>query len=839
MILLHRLSAHHFKQLQDIDLKLPESGTLLIEGHNEAGKSSLFEAVFFALFGRPLLGERDYSIADLKRYGTDMMDVALEFSIAGRQFAIARSCGKVHRAKLTAPSEDGNETISGLNEIRKRLSDELRLSSDALLNTCFVEQKRLERLEAMDRDARREAINELLNLKTLTDLEARFRITRDQRDQIDLQKKRVSIARLDAALPQLETAVAQAERVLNTARRAEALQQSQELEKEIEKAHRKQREIKAKREAIASDLEQSTRLAAQLRSVEGELTLRLEGWQNAVAQHEESRRQLEALRQRADTLPLQEKQLHEQQQWAEVLDGLQHRQEIAESVSTFAARRRELQSRQCESEKKLKSVEYNLQLLRRRAPVFCLPLVLAIVALLSGFLGGGTVMLLGFAAALVLSIGGLWLAAMQTRAIAQARQSHAEAQQATSHIEAAAHALELHRPPALQDKTDEAIEALLKEYSGNAQQLEEMTQRLANSRLPMELNALRTYLALRQNELERERETIAQFDSLQGHFESSLLAVNDRRGEFMQCWQAIAAEQDTPETPSLAAEKLRDLEDELTRVAPNDTAAMRSQDENLQAEYSSLDRQIAKWQHERDQNVQIIHAITPQECPTEVRKSVGDAERVLRSSKEALVEHRGERRAAAQLLGLDDEMLNLSVEVQKLSQLEEDVAVHRRAGEIVGKTRADIVSRVMPLTISNVQRVLPMLTEGRYRDVRWDEDANALSVYDFLAGDFVRKRVFSGGARDQISLALRLAFALATLPGEHNIRPGFLFLDEPLSSFDRARTQALVELLTRGLIRQSFQQIFLVSHSQSFDPALFDYRLCMDAGRVVESTLPL
>lgn len=102
----------------------------------------------------------------------------------------------------------------------------------------------------------------------------------------------------------------------------------------------------------------------------------------------------------------------------------------------------------------------------------------------------------------------------------------------------------------------------------------------------------------------------------------------------------------------------------------------------------------------------------------------------------------------------------------------------------------------------------------------------------------MRKKVFSGGARDQISLALRLAFALATLPGEHNIRPGFLFLDEPLSSFDQSRTQALVELLTRGLIRQSFQQIFLVSHSQSFDAALFDFRLKMESGRVIESTLP-
>jgi exonuclease SbcC len=121
--------------------------------------------------------------------------------------------------------------------------------------------------------------------------------------------------------------------------------------------------------------------------------------------------------------------------------------------------------------------------------------------------------------------------------------------------------------------------------------------------------------------------------------------------------------------------------------------------------------------------------------------------------------------------------------------------------------------------------------------VEWDEEKNAIAVYDSAARAFQRKNVFSGGARDQISLALRLAFALATLPGEQNVRPGWLFLDEPLSSFDRPRTLALVQLLTRGLIRQQFAQIVLISHSEAFDPGLFDYRLRLENGSVTESSL--
>jgi DNA repair exonuclease SbcCD ATPase subunit len=97
----------------------------------------------------------------------------------------------------------------------------------------------------------------------------------------------------------------------------------------------------------------------------------------------------------------------------------------------------------------------------------------------------------------------------------------------------------------------------------------------------------------------------------------------------------------------------------------------------------------------------------------------------------------------------------------------------------------------------------------------------------------------SGGAADQLSLALRLAFAIATLPRELNSAPGFVLLDEPLSSFDRGRAQALVDVVTGELLGQHFEQIILVSHSSAFDPAMFPYHVYMDNGGVVESNLPL
>ena len=170
------------------------------------------------------------------------------------------------------------------------------------------------------------------------------------------------------------------------------------------------------------------------------------------------------------------------------------------------------------------------------------------------------------------------------------------------------------------------------------------------------------------------------------------------------------------------------------------------------------------------------------------------------------------------------------------------------ATQLLKETHDRIARRVLPVTERNMQPLLQHLTSGRYRDVRLTpEESNGqpgemdyrIRVWDPTAGRFVAKNLFSGGTRDQCSLALRLAFALATLPQELGVAPGFIFLDEPLSAFDAQRAQALVELLTTGTIAQHFNQVVLISHQHAFDREAFQYHILMEAGQIVESDLPM
>jgi exonuclease SbcC len=221
--------------------------------------------------------------------------------------------------------------------------------------------------------------------------------------------------------------------------------------------------------------------------------------------------------------------------------------------------------------------------------------------------------------------------------------------------------------------------------------------------------------------------------------------------------------------------------------------------------------------------------------------AVGDEE-ALKAEKEELLRRVGSlqdrQRALEAELGLAGEVLDVEQCRQELAAKRRELAVRERALRITETARRRVVEKVLPSTLDHLRRLLPQLTQDRYHDAELTEDYK-LRLWDERAGEhgaWKEKNIFSGGTKDQFSLALRLAFALATLPEERGAAPGFIFLDEPLGSFDEERAGSLLALLTTGEVAQSFEQIFLISHVR-VSPHLFNYHLTLDGGRVVESDL--
>src|SRR5258708_29353534 len=115
------------------------------------------------------------------------------------------------------------------------------------------------------------------------------------------------------------------------------------------------------------------------------------------------------------------------------------------------------------------------------------------------------------------------------------------------------------------------------------------------------------------------------------------------------------------------------------------------------------------------------------------------------------------------------------------------------------------MQKMLPRAEYFMQQLLPLLTRGHYHDVRLSTEpgdgvagggALQLSVWEPAAAEYISQSDLSGGAADQISLALRLAFATAVLPRELSAAPAFLVLYDPLTLASDDRLQALVDLVT-------------------------------------------
>lgn len=192
--------------------------------------------------------------------------------------------------------------------------------------------------------------------------------------------------------------------------------------------------------------------------------------------------------------------------------------------------------------------------------------------------------------------------------------------------------------------------------------------------------------------------------------------------------------------------------------------------------------------------------------------------------------------------------LDLAEASKRMEEQERSYQTKKRGSLMLQATVERLMRKMLPRIEHYMHQYLPLLTAGRYRDVRLTTEADEktasggalqLSIWESAASEYIPRSALSGGMADQVSLTLRLAFAVAALPRELNAAPGFMLLDEPLTSFSRERVASLVEMVTGDALGDHFEQVLFISHNSAFDPAAFTHHVYIDNGLVVESTLPI
>lgn len=905
-------------------LDLPErlefpDGRLLIHGRNESGKSTVLEAIHYALYGYPLRPTKRASNEDIINYGRGDAVVELEFSIDDSLYMVRRELRKrgANTHVLSERRNDGglSRVTSGARDVNDHILEILHgIDSDALLNSCLVEQKELGKLEASTKQDRIKAMSSLLNLEAFVD--ARESLRQDRRElelthketELRLQEARKAAAEYDDAekkklkaerrLLEIEARQREVEESLaRLDKLLKALTEIRELKTAIDENKARLEGQEEKREQIKANLDRAEKAAAAVRDLEKELpeaeerrreterkiavleellrlekekaeqktrvdkdAIRVEEASRTLSAAEEAKKRVEELNaQLEDYLPAEEAQrllaeisraaqrLGEARRQAEQVQGLKEETEARlASLEEARAKVDSLERQRTElGEAKEKA--------RRYQRYGVMMIIAGFIGVMIGYLFTQLLYALGFVA-----VAGAYLYFTNNVQLIDTELEAVQAQRDTILGDIA-------RITEYQKQIDDMRESVTKseakvreEESELVDAVRKLPERprdyssLVTPGAPSSIEALRDAVQKDMQTLTKLRTDVENYGITAGTYEDrkanlseleaamkahidALSSLNQRIADKQEeTGVSTAAEAEIRRENEVACRKVTELE---TRLESNKEAAAqipelrRSLDETLgYIERLSTEVQQSR---ERIEALEREHGVTLEQEP----EIEAEHQKMLQESSRLEQDHVERARDVEEAEATMTQTRELKEEYPVLHETsaEEEFRLEamRRAVKLLDGTRDTIMSGVKQNVEKHMMQFLPALTDDRYSMARIDEERYVIEVYDREAKHWRGKGVFSGATQDQFSLALRLAFAISTIPSTRGARPGFIFLDEPLSGFDAQRRTGFMVLLRDELSRY-FDQIIVVSHIEALSGE-FPHRWHLDSGRLVEA----
>jgi len=768
---LNSLRLCNFRQHADTYITF-DSGLTGIIGANGSGKTTILEAIAWALYGQDAARGKKETIRSLRAGPSARVKVELDFELGGHRYRVER--GLTH-AELYL---DGNEapianSITGVGDMLRR---RLGMTRDEFFNTYFTGQKELDVMAAMAPSERAQFLSRVLGYERLRIAQ---RLVKDRSRMIGAEAAGVRVAMPDAAgvermhadaAQRLVEASERARRGAERRERATALlndlaprwQAAQREREQLQEALAELRVADSEATSYARDLERVNRDLAEVEAASAELQrLALELTPlGALAEElqrldrlasEEGRRRtlLETERSLDDEL----RRLRERRERIETAPALEEEVtlELEQKRAALEQVQGELEARRTEWVRDRQEAETKHVALRQQ-----------------------------------------WVEISENRA--RIMESGEDGMCPTCE-----RPLHDHYRTVI-DHMDEQLETLKADgryFKARLEQLEDM---------PPEIRALD----------ERRRTVFEEVGRLERRLAKVQLAVQ----ELSQLVRDLAAKEqrfeqvrgDRESIPEgydparhVAArrelERLRPLDARVTRLATQleRRDALEAERTRAAAGLASAQARAAALAARRD----LLSFSEQGYADLRARHDAATAE--LRTAELDAVAATGEAATAqAGVARAEQARAELARARAQLDALEREKRLHDELDRAYTDLRTDLNVQLRPEMSELASAFLTELTDARYDELELDDSYN-LTVLE----DGIPKPVISGGEQDVANLCLRLAISqmIAERAGQSF---SLLILDEVFGSLDESRRQNVVELL-RGL-QDRFEQVILITH---------------------------
>ncbi len=162
-----RLVLNNFISHQFTDTPFYDGITMII-GHNGAGKSSMIDAIVFALFGPKGEYVRGKKAEDLIKKGKMFASVELHFSMGENHYTVFRKVSMKKTDTAAYLEMNGKRIIDTISGVDQEIEIILGVSKDIFMNSVFVKQGEMDSLIDEDPAKRKELFGKLIGIDRLT-----------------------------------------------------------------------------------------------------------------------------------------------------------------------------------------------------------------------------------------------------------------------------------------------------------------------------------------------------------------------------------------------------------------------------------------------------------------------------------------------------------------------------------------------------------------------------------------------------------------------------------------------------------------------------------------------
>ena len=163
---LNKLAMRNFKKFRRADLEFSDGLTGIL-GSNGAGKSTIVEAIAWALYGNRASSLKREFIRNSRARESDAVEVALTISLGKQELAIHRAMKGKSMTPEAHLALDGQRIATGAKEVDGKLEEILKISYQDFMKTFYARQKDLDNLLKEGAMGKREYLLKLLGLEDI------------------------------------------------------------------------------------------------------------------------------------------------------------------------------------------------------------------------------------------------------------------------------------------------------------------------------------------------------------------------------------------------------------------------------------------------------------------------------------------------------------------------------------------------------------------------------------------------------------------------------------------------------------------------------------------------